>query len=286
MTTWRSLLIAILILSSQPANANGQPASILLAADVHEDYLDFVHGRDVLTIDDYSGPGSRRDVIEVVLFRQALDAGNWEGRVRFVAANSYQRIVKEIETGRSLASATSVWYADLALSPDHYHISVPVIENGQFEAGLYARPDNMKAMAARDLDAVKALRTVSNESWTADWNTLEALGLNELHSVVEWLPMVRMVDAGRVDFLLAPFQPTADFSLEVDGIRLLPIPGVKLGLQGSRHFGVSRRHPLGDRFFLALNTGLRALKATGRIERAYRESGFFNRRVADWTMLN
>lgn len=98
--------------------------------------------------------------------------------------------------------------------------------------------------------------------------------------------MVRNVDQKRSDFLLAPFQPTKDMLLSVGDTLLKPIPGMKVGLVGSRHFAVSKHHPLGKAIFEALTKGLRILRSNGIIEKAYRESGFFNQTAMGWKRID
>ena len=59
---------------------------IVIPGDVKRDYELFVSGRDPLEIKDYSGLGSRRDVVEVVLIQQALALGGITEPIRFLPA--------------------------------------------------------------------------------------------------------------------------------------------------------------------------------------------------------
>jgi hypothetical protein len=61
---------------------------------------------------------------------------------------------------------------------------------------------------------------------------------------------------------------------------------VKVVFEGSRHFVISRKHPLGASTYSALETGLAKLRDNGTITRAYTEAGVFNERSKDWTPLN
>jgi hypothetical protein len=85
--------------------------------------------------------------------------------------------------------------------------------------------------------------------------------------------------------VLAPFQATADLSLDVGSVRLVPIPRLKIGLDGTRHFLVSSRHARATALLDRLNAGLSTLRQKGVIRQAYEQSGFFNARVAHWTTL-
>ncbi|NHW17285.1 hypothetical protein, partial [Escherichia coli] len=88
-------------------------------------------------------------------------------------------------------------------------------------------------------------------TWLVDWRNLKRLGIQAQH-VTNWELMPKMVAAGRADFLLAPFQATPDLSLQVGNVRLLPIPGVKIGMQGTRHYLISKVHPEAQKLQAAL----------------------------------
>lgn len=53
--------------------AFADPVTVLVPPDVWKDYQTLVNGRDPLTITEFSGPGRRRDVVEVILLQQALE---------------------------------------------------------------------------------------------------------------------------------------------------------------------------------------------------------------------
>ncbi|MDD3312702.1 hypothetical protein [Pseudodesulfovibrio sp.] len=259
---------------------------MVVPPDVLRDYQAFLDGRDPLAVTDYSGPHSRRDVIECVLFQQALALGGLTARVGMEPVSSYGRITLELQSGEALAGATSIWRRDLAPLGDDVLISPPMIREGEFEAGLYASPGNERAMGARDLADISRLTAVCNPQWGADWDLLTRLGPGGLMSASGWRVMVCMTSQERADFLLAPFQPTPGLRLAAFGATLAPIPGLKVRMPDSRHFGVSRRHPQGERVFRALVAGLKRMRAAGTIVRAYTESGFFNPAVRDWKVLH
>lgn len=258
---------------------------VTVPSDVLEDYHAFLKGRNPLELGHYGGPHTRRDVVEVILLQQALQRGGLNQRVVLEALPNAARILREIESGHAICSGTSYWREDVPADSAHFLFSDALVEAGQFEAGLYTVPGNRQAMAARTLADVRQLRALSNRSWTVDWRTLEQLGVRQLQHVAQWPGMSKMVEADRADFLLAPFQASADLSLVVGTVRLVPIPGIKVGLDGTRHFLVSRQHPRAAALLQHLNAGLASLRNKGVIRQAYVQSGFFNPRVAQWTVL-
>lgn len=258
---------------------------VAIPPDVLEDYQGFLQGRDPLDVTEFGGPFTRRDVVEVVLLQQALHRGGWSQRVVLESFPSVTRILRELESGHAVCTATSFWREDIVPAKAQFYFSDAVVEAGQFEAGLYTVPTNQQALAAQSLAHVQRLTALSNRSWFVDWRTLEQLGIAQLQHVGQWSGMTKMVAAGRADFVLAPFQASEDLSLVVGTSRLVPIPGIKVGLDGTRHFLVSRQHPRARALLQHLNAGLTILRQKGVIRQAYVESGFFNPRVARWTLL-
>lgn len=268
-----------------PPLAAAQPLlPALIPDDVLRDYQQFLAGRDPMTIAHYGGPLSRRDVVEVVLIHQALGRQDPTLRLGMAPMPSSQRLQAELRMGHSACSATSYWRDDFP-QPDGLLFSDPLLLEGEFEVGLYTTPANTRALAARTLADLQQLRVLSNDTWRVDWQTLGRLGITRVQHVTRWNLMPHMLHQGRADVLLAPFQSTPDLSLVVDGVRLVPVPGLKVSMRGTRHFLVSATHELGPRLRDQLNAGLASLRQQGLIRRAYEQSGFFNAKVAGWTRL-
>ena len=278
-----SRLVTLLWLLLIPL-ASADPLTVIVSGDVLEDYHTFIANRNPLTIDNFDGPGARRDVAELVLLQQALAAGGCQDRVDFTTAPSYDRILQELMLGRSLISGNTAWRDDL--HSQQLLVSAALISDGEFEAGIYSVASNQRAFAVRDLAGLRQLTAVSSRSWHSDWRTLSSLGLKALYATNTWDNMLRMTASQRVDVLLAPFQPTADLGFDYQGQRFLPITGIKLGLAGSRHFALSRHDKRSARILKQLNAGIQLLRQRGIINRAYHQSGFFNARVAGWQRLN
>lgn len=261
------------------------PLVIAVPGDVLEDYQRFLNGRDPSGLTDFGGPFTRRDVVEVVLLQLALKRGGMHRRLELQGLPTAARIHKEIAMGNALCSATSFWSEDVQTNAESIQLSKPLLVAGQFEAGLYALASNAHAMRATSLKDVQQLSALSNRDWVVDWRTLERLGITNLQHVSQWAAMPRMVARGRADFLLAPFQANAGMVLNVESVQLVPIPRLKVGLQGTRHFLVSKSHPQGASTLERLNKGLAQLHSAGLIHKAYVQSGFFNPLVAQWTPL-
>lgn len=279
-----AMLLAGLLLWGAPAPAH--LVTVIVPPDVLEDYRSFLLGRNPLSVTDYSGPLSRRDVVEVVLFQQALALGGFATPLSLRAVPSYARSLLELKTGGTVAAVNTLWHRDLVELGDSVLISPALVREGEFEAGLYTSPDDRRALGAESLADVRRLTGVCNRQWAPDWEILSGLQLRKLTNAPSWEIMVRMTAEQRADFLMAPFQPTTDMHLTAYGSTLVPIPGLKVRLPGARHFGVSANHPQGERVYRALVRGLEKMRAQGLITRAYTQCGFFNPRTKDWKVLN
>lgn len=278
---WLLLVIA----TGLQAN-NNEPAPIGLLPDIKNDYLLFLAGRNPVDVKFYGGLHARRDVAELILLQQALHLGGFNRQIVFIQEENYFRSIRNVVEGKTLTMSGTIWLQDLGEVKNKVFISPAMVNDGEFMVGLYTSPKNQQALSSKTLAALTELRVVSSRQWKPDLQVLQALGFEKVMYTPNWINMVRMINAGRVDLTLAPFGLSPDLRMVVDGIELAPIQGVKILIPGTRHWPVSRKHTSGAEFYEALKKGITILRAQGTIERAYRESGFFHPEVADWLLLN
>ncbi|WP_119394824.1 hypothetical protein [Salinibius halmophilus] len=279
-------LMMAAMLAAGTAMAETIRVNVGAPADVLADYNKWLGGRDVTTIRDFSGEGSRRDVVELALVVQAIDRADVDIEVNFVGMNTAADILEGIRSGEIVAGGTGLWKSDLSTFWTDLYITTALVPRDSFEAGFYTSPDNFRALNVRTREELLNLSAISSRQWTADWKTLSGLGIDDLYDTPEWPDMVDRVRNLEVDYLLAPFQPTEGMSLVLEGDqRLVPIPNFKIGLAGSRHLAVSRNHPDGQIFNAALHLGLLLLKEEGIVDKAYRDSGFYNSNVVNWDII-
>lgn len=259
-------------------------AQAILAApqDVLDDYALLLAGRAPSALTSYAGKGSRRDTVEVVLFRQALELGGYAGQVVLEPLDSYERILKEVASGRAAASATSVWAADV--EGKGFVVSSPLIAEGEYEVGVYALEGNERVLGAT-LDQLRGMTAVTNLAWAADVAALRSLGVQKIESAPTFAQIARMVAQGRGDFFLRSFKATPDLSSEAEGYRFLPVSGIKVSFPGSRVF-VCAPTAEGRALAAALDRGLAVLRKKGAIRRAYTDAGFFSAAVEGWKIAN
>ena len=82
------------------------------------------------------------------------------------------------------------------------------------------------------------------------------------------------------------FQNTPGMTLKVENIILVPLAGQKVALNGSRHFGISKKHPLSKKIEKALEQGIKSMRVEGLITKAYKEAGFIHPKINHWQVIN
>jgi hypothetical protein len=248
---------------------------IYIRDDVYEDYITFLDGRDVHTIDNFSGRNIRRDVVDMIIAQQALKIGGFEHNFKYAAGKINFRNTKMLASGRLLISFDSYWLADAKALNKSVYISQPIIRKGEYIAGIYTSPENKAVLAIKELSDLQNFTAVSTPKWRTDWQTLQSLPLKELIQEDEWLSQARMVNLGWIDFLLMPFNSTSDQSFRMEKIHLVPVKNIAIALKDSRHFVISTKHPRGKAALLAIDYGLNQLRNNKKIVRAFTEAGFF-----------
>lgn len=283
---WLSIAVVMLITLIPHSSIAEQTIVAAVDEDIIADYQLFVGERDPLLIDYFGGPGARRDVIEIILLQQALALGGFKEKVTLRPENSYLRILKLVADGQVALSGALMWREDIKPYASHLFKTKAIVKEGEFIAGLYTRADNQRALQANTRQKISHLSAASNNHWNADVKTLTNLGIRKIHFSTYWVQIVRMVVANRADVTLAPFQVNPDMKVMVEGLELVPIPGIKVALPGSRHWPISKKHTKGKAIFDALVRGIEELEKKNIIQRAYEECGFFHPQVKSWILLN
>ena len=238
------------------------------------------------TIEDFSAPNMQRDVVDFVMIQKALKLGGMDINFDFRPGYYNARNLRTLASGHLLISFDSVWLSEAQKMKDDVYISKAVIKKGDFWAGIFTSPHNQKALSVKTLKDFKQLSVVSSNVWAADWATLQAINPRKLSNEGNWLSMAKLVSIGWVDAMLVTFNTTEPFQYQSKEYHIVAVDGVKIKLDDSRHYCVSKKHPLGAQTFKALEKGLAILQNQNAITNAYHQVGFYNAKVANWTILN
>lgn len=262
--------------------------TLIAPPDVIKDYQSFMSGRAVETVRTYGGKHARFDVIELLLFQQALYEGGFRGDVKLIPQKNFQRIVQKVGAGQVTASGASVWRSVTDKNLEKFYISSEIVPSGKLETGFFTAQSNSSALIISSVDQLKSMSVVSNRNWTKSWAWLTSISLGQLYNHTDWPSMVKMVSSGRADIVMAPFPLNSDrrdLTLTVDGVSLLPVRGIKVVSGSSRHFIVSQNHPEGKSCFNYLKQGLEVMKSNNTIYRAFVESGVYNDETSTWKVI-
>ncbi|RXF01663.1 hypothetical protein [Pseudoalteromonas sp. PS5] len=278
----------LLFISPISWGSNQLVVDIISSENFSQRYEDFLAGRHVLDVDTFhpTTKGSHIEIIEMVLLQQALFLGGETRQVVFNPKPSANILeFSDLIAGESLILARSVWHESIVDYRGALFISEPIVEVGEYEAGLYVTKRNV-ALQQTPLSQLRQLDVVSNPRWAVDWRALMNTDLHMVSFIGPWETMLEMVESNVVDTMLINFSVSDSLVLTFEGKEYVPIEDIKVVLPDSRHFVVSKNHPEGEQIFAALNRGLNVLKQRGIIKRALTESGFINKRVANWQVAN
>lgn len=266
--------------------ATAENVSITVGVPVNWNRLEHYHAatkeKGCEQISNYALPGASRGLSEMLLVCQALHLGGLNPVFEFKKFNTYARLLRQVTNGGVLLMMESAWQRDA--DPSKVFLSDPVLKMGEFEVGVFTVPRHLELLKVRSLEELRKFKAVSNKNWVVDWATLEFMQIEKFNSPTYPL-MFKTVEARRADFMLEAFSNLPDMSQTTDGVTLVPVPNIKIGLKGSRHILVNKQLPNAKKVFNALQVGLKILSESGRITQAYQESGFLHKAVRDWRLL-
>ncbi len=280
------IIIKLLFLFSCGVSAKTPIVNVSIETDIYHYAQEILAGQSPLTIEDFSGKNSQRDVIELILVQKALALGGLQVKFSYVLGNYDAKNIQLLQQGLLLISFDSMWNSHISNLKEDIYISDAVIQKGEYWAGIYTSPLNKEKLSIKNLAQFKQLTITSSKHWYVDWKTLKQIEPKALIHQEEWLSMAKLVSLGWVDAMLAPFTPEKPFSYQGSNYEIVALDDVKIALNDSRHFVVSRKHHYGKETFVALQKGLKILREQGLIKKAYQQSGFFNDGVKDWTVIN
>jgi hypothetical protein len=236
-------------------------------------------------ISTYKNANAIRPVVDLVLQLQALKAGGLDFDFELVRTLTYELAKTEVIQGRADLAAETIWDSEIAEHPKALLSTDPIIRNGEFVKGVYVLPANEKLLKLSTPDELRACTGAVVAGWALDVKTLEDIKLAGLVKTPTPELVFTAIQKHQADFTLAEFSARPDLSTELAGVRLVPVPGCKVAIMGSRSWIVGRASPQAASLHAALVAGTKKLRDNGTIERAFSECGFFQARVADWKRL-
>ena len=224
-----------------------------------------------------------RPVVEAILTCQALKLGGYDGEFKLNEAPNYARALLMAAEGEVSMPAESLGNEDF--DEKKFYYTKPLLLDGDIRVGLYVMADKLKTYNVKTVEDLRKLKGTTSRNWIKDWTVLKTMGVPIVEAST-WPSMLKMVAADRAQFTMMQFNPSPDFVAELEGFKFAPLPGVKVTLHGERSMAVSKAAPNALEVFNALNKGIELLRAKGTIARAWRESGYIDKRTDSWVSLN
>lgn len=221
--------------------------------------------------------------LNFVVLMHALRAGGLTLPVIPVTSPNSERSRRMVETGR--ATARGEWDFNID-GRDAVLKTAAFVPPGTIVKGIYGLPVNKRLHGQFKPEDMAGLSAAMIPTWRLDWKILASMNLKHVEAVYTRDALYTMVANRGIDFTLLEFSSLPDMSRVLGGVRLVPAPGVKVALPNSRHFMISRAHPMADALVGAINRGLEVLHGDGFIKQCLVDTGVINLRVADWTVLN
>lgn len=262
------------------------PITVTVETDIYHYAQTLLGSADLMTFHAFDRAYCQRDVVEFLLVQRALKLGGADLTFRFATGNYDARNVRLVIDGFLLLSFDTVFLSQAESLGDAVYISSPMIRRGEYEAGIFVSAANLKKFSVHTKADLTALSFVSSKDWPQDWQLLSSLAPKQLIHEEDWISMAKMVSRGWVDAMLVPFSKQPPYTYQGNGYQIYALPNVKVAMHDSRHFIVSKKHPLGAPVYAALQRGLAIMRQRGDIETAYQQCGFINTAVRGWTLLN
>lgn len=278
---WGVPVLSALLLS----NALAGTAVTSVAEPVNLEYVNtwIAEAKGCENIRSYARPNIIRFSVEAVLACQALKLGGYDGEYKLVPAPNHTRAMLMAATGEATMPTETLWTEDL--DEKKFYATKPLLADGDIVFGAFVTADKLKSYSVKNLNDLKKLKAVTSRNWVKDWATLTGMGIDTLDAN-SLEAIYKMIGANRAQFTLWSFNALPSFEVTVESVTLAPLPGIKILMHGERRLAVSKAAPNGKEVYEALNKGIEILRANGTIARAWRESGYINKRTESWTALN
>lgn len=286
---YRLILVFALIFSSGLAasspSPNQEPIEILL----HPDLLaQLSQGKPTLDNINYDSIYAK-ELVELALLHLALKKGGYRGKTVYVNLkdSDQPRTSHYLKAGLGTLSSEASASINKILPKNHkeiFHLTSALISS--IDVGIYTSKEQLKAIQLNNMNDFNTLTAAVDYDWPLDIKFLESLSLKKIEKVKTWTNAYKMIQAGRINFCIAPFSNNDDLSNTAGGITLYPVANVKLSFPRDRRWLISRQHPAGEQAIKSIEKGLSLLRAEGIIRKSYVKAGVINESVNNWTVLN
>ncbi|WP_158224652.1 transporter substrate-binding domain-containing protein [Agaribacterium haliotis] len=221
-----------------------------------------------------------RPPVDLLLICLGLQQSGVQARIELVESPSYQRSLRMLKNGKADLMGESVWNADV--DETLFAVSQPVLKFGDFEKGIYTLEDHSLQQSWSEHSQLSDYTGITLKSWHQDWRIINELS-PKVNSTARYDSLLKMLAAGRSDFTLHEFPRGTDLIVDAHGVRLAPLPGIKVVIPDERVLVASKQpHALVTKLWQSLAE----LEQRGEIRALYQRHGFMRKKTANWRVVN
>lgn len=284
------VLVILMVVCPLPSRSeNSIPVAVLQETYKEYERIYSQTGTRPCLLNDFRGLEITRTLADVIIAQKAIRLGGINSDFVYEIVPNSRRATANAANGlvALYAHQLNLHTLDVPGYKESFMISDPVTRYGEFQKGFYCMPDNVELLSATTAEEINERgKGIVGQHWNNDKLVLGDMGITNVIDAPTFESMVRMVAAGRADWIPLEISNSKDFSMTVNGVRLVPIPGIKFSLLESRHFFVSRNHPEGEKIFSAMQIGIKKLRKQGFIRKILSQAGIFNPNTDSWIILN
>ncbi|WP_320172971.1 hypothetical protein [Maridesulfovibrio sp.] len=240
-------------------------------------------------LDEFPNAKISRSLADVIIAQKALLLGGIEPEFIFKPIPNSRRATEDAANGlvAFYPHELNLKTLDVPRYKNIFLVSDPITRFGEFQKVFYCLPSNSALLSATNAAEINLNgKGIVGQHWHNDKKVLEDMGITNIIDAPTFNCMAKMIAAGRADWIPLEISNSKDSSMTINGIHLVPIPGIKFSLLESRHFFISKAHPEGKIIYRALQKGIRELRKQGFIHKILTQAGMFNPYVDSWTILN
>ncbi|GLR69562.1 hypothetical protein [Agaribacter marinus] len=275
------LLFASLGHANYETNGNIVDIKIAIDKTIVDNHPELVNGDICVNLDTYL-TSLERPPIGLMIMCRAFELGRLNVNIILIESPSYNRSLRMVEDGLVHTMSESVWVSDI----DHARIlrTTPVLPVGEFEKGVYVLADHPLTLANND-EVLDKFTGVTIKTWNHDWRIINELSSNVVPAS-RYEHLVNVMQAGRGDFTLLEFPQNKELELMVLGVKMKPVPGIKVVIPESRVLVVTKQGDIAEFLGQMINDGVKTLNENGETKALYQTMGFHNPVTANWRVLN
>ncbi|ACS78890.1 ABC transporter substrate-binding protein [Maridesulfovibrio salexigens] len=288
----KTLFLLFIILLSFPYPSQGKT---LIPVTIQQDTLDsynelLLHtGKHPYLLEELPTSKISRSLADVIIAQKAIKLGGIEPVFIFKAIPNSRRATEDAANGLVVFYPHQLNLNTLNVPryKKNFLVSDPITRFGEFQKAFYCLASNAALLSCTNAKEINLNgKGIVGQHWHNDKKVLRDMGITNLIDAPTFECMIKMIRAGRADWIPLEISNAKDSSMTLYGVHLVPIPEIKFSLLESRHFFISKTHPEGEKIYEALQKGIKELRKQGFIHKILTQAGMFNPNADSWTILN